>query len=140
MATVQLTLSDDEGERVKKQAQKEGITEEAWLTAAVLDRLRLREEVSYLGTGRRFESAEELQEFWKRCDAMAGPEPETGLDGVLLRDVLPPERREKRFESAEELQEFWKRCAAVAGPGREPDWEEHLKAINESRSKGLPDV
>ena len=97
MATVQLTLSDDEGERVKKQAQKEGITAEAWLTAAVLDRLRLREEVSYLGTGRRFESAEELQEFWKRCDAMAGP-------------------------------------------GREPDWEEHLKAINESRSRGLPDV
>ena len=103
MATVQLTLSDDESERVKKQAQKEGITAEAWLTAAVLDRLRLREEVSYLGTGRRFQSAEELQEFWKRCDAMAGPEPETG-------------------------------------PGREPDWEEHLKAINESRSKGLPDV
>ena len=97
MATVQLTLSDDEGERVKKQAQKEGITAEAWLTAAVLDRLRLREEVSYLGTGRRFQSAEELQEFWKRC-------------------------------------------SAVAGPGREPDWEEHLKAINESRSRGLPDV
>jgi len=97
MATVQLTLSDDEGERVKKQAQKEGITAEAWLTAAALDRLRLREEVSYLGTGRRFQSAEEMQEFWKRCDAMAGP-------------------------------------------GREPDWEEHLKAINESRSKGLPEV
>ena len=97
MATVQLTLSDDESERVKKQAQKEGITAEAWLTAAVLDRLRLREEVSYLGTGRRFESEEELQEFWKRC-------------------------------------------AAVAGPGREPDWEEHLKAINESRSRGLPEV
>ena len=97
MATVQLTLSEDEGERVKKQAQKEGITAEAWLMAAVLDRLRLREEVSYLGTGRRFQSAEELQEFWKRCDAMAGP-------------------------------------------GREPDWEEHLKAINESRSRGLPDV
>ena len=97
MATVQLTLSDDESERVKKQAQKEGIAAEAWLTAAVLDRLRLREEVSYLGTGRRFQSAEELQEFWKRCDAMAGP-------------------------------------------GREPDWEEHLKAINESRSRGLPDV
>ena len=97
MATVQLTLSDDESERVKKQAQKEGITAEAWLTAAVLDRLRLREEVSYLGTGRRFQSAEELQEFWKRC-------------------------------------------SAVAGPGREPDWEEHLKAINESRSRGLPDV
>ncbi len=97
MATVQLTLSDDESKRVKKQAQKEGITAEAWLTAAVLDRLRLREEVSYLGTGRRFQSAEELQEFWKRCDA-------------------------------------------VAGPGREPDWEEHLKAINESRSRGLPDV
>ena len=97
MATVQLTLSDDESERVKKQAQKEGITAEAWVTAAVLDRLRLREEVSYLGTGRRFQSAEEMQEFWKRCNA-------------------------------------------VAGPGREPDWEEHLKAINESRSKGLPDV
>ena len=110
MATVQLTLSDDESERVKKQAQKEGITAEAWLTAAVLDRLRRRE------TGL------------------------ASLDGVRLRDVLPPERREKRFESAEELQEFWKRCAAVAGPGREPDWEEHLKAINESRSRGLPEV
>ena len=110
MATVQLTLSDDESERVKKQAQKEGITAEAWVTAAVLDRLRRRE------TGL------------------------ASLDGVRLRDVLPPERRAKRFESAEELQEFWKRCDAMAGPGREPDWEEHLKAINESRSRGLPDV
>ena len=97
MATLQLTLSDDAIARIKKQAQKEGITPEAWLTAAILDRLRLREEVSYLGTGRRFQSAEELQEFWKRCDAMAGP-------------------------------------------GREPDWEEHLKNINESRSRGLPEV
>ena len=110
MATLQLTLSDDASARIKKQAQKEGITLEAWLTAAILDRLRLRE------TG-----------F-------------AGLEGVLLRDVLPPERREKRFESAEELQEFWKRCDAMAGPGQEPDWEEHLKNINESRSRGLPEV
>lgn len=42
--------------------------------------------------------------------------------------------------SAEENEAFWQKCDEIAGPGRELDWEEHLKAINESRMRGLPDV
>ena len=46
----------------------------------------------------------------------------------------------KGFQAKEEFEEFWKRCDEIAGPGREPDWEEHLKTINESRMGGLRDV
>ena len=65
---------------------------------------------------------------------------EGGHDGVRLRDSLPARYSKEPFKSDEELAEFWRHCAAINGPGREPDWEEHLKVINESRSKGLPDV
>ena len=107
MVTVKLAISDDERARVERQAEQDGVTVEAWLTAAALQRLRLKE---------------------------------GGHDGVLLRDTLPARYRKEPFKSEEEIEEFWRHCAAVNGPGREPDWEEHLKVINESRSKGLPDV
>ena len=46
----------------------------------------------------------------------------------------------KKFQSAEEVREFLHQCHERAGPGREPDWEEHLTVMNESKSRGLPDV
>ncbi len=55
-------------------------------------------------------------------------------------EVTLEPREVKGFQTKEEFEEFWKRCDEVAGPGREPDWEEHLKTINESRMRGLPDV
>ena len=107
MVTVQLAISDDERARVERQAEQDGVTVEAWLTAAARQRLHQKE---------------------------------GGHDGVKLRDTLSDRYRKEPFKSKEELEEFWRQCAARQGPEREPDWEEHLKVINESRSKGLPDV
>ena len=56
------------------------------------------------------------------------------------RERFERKRRTKPFESEAEVEAFWRKCDEHAGPGREPDWEEHLAAMNASRSKGLPDV
>ena len=52
----------------------------------------------------------------------------------------PPPPTRDRFKSAEELMAFLKKCSAESGLEREPDWEEHLRNIDESRRQGLPDV
>ena len=44
-------------------------------------------------------------------------------------------RRARPFASAAELDAFFRECDALAGDGREPDWDEHLRAIDESRSR-----
>ncbi len=41
---------------------------------------------------------------------------------------------QRPFESAEELEAFFRECDAIASPEREPDWEEHLEVINQSRA------
>ena len=53
------------------------------------------------------------------------------------RDRLKKHQNEGKFESPEEMRAFWEKCDSKAGSGREPDWEEHLKVINESRARGL---
>ena len=58
---------------------------------------------------------------------------ERGTEVNLVRRELD------RSMTAEENESFWQKCNEVAGPGREPDWEEHLKTINEARQGGLPD-
>ncbi len=55
-------------------------------------------------------------------------------------EVTLKPRKPVRLISAEENEAFWRKCDDIAGPGREADWEEHLKTINESRMRGLPDV
>ena len=42
------------------------------------------------------------------------------------------------FESPDDLRRFFAECDARRGPGREPDWEEHKRAIEQSRLRGLP--
>ncbi len=83
---------------------------------------------------------------------------DSGDDGVTWLDFAPPlsfghfprERGKtgapgagrRGFAKAsieEEFEEFWKRCDEIAVLGREPDWEVHLKTINESRMRGLVD-
>ena len=49
-------------------------------------------------------------------------------------------RKPARMISTEENAAFWRKCDEIAGQGREPDWEEHLKTINGSRMRGLPEV
>lgn len=41
-----------------------------------------------------------------------------------------------RFESPEELAAFFRECDTLPGPDREPDWEDHLRVIEESRRRG----
>ena len=54
--------------------------------------------------------------------------------------VIAEPRRADGLITAEENAAFWRKCDEVAGAGRESDWEEHLKTINESRLRGLRDV
>ena len=56
------------------------------------------------------------------------------------RERLARHRTSKRFESDADLEAFWRELDAQPGPEREPDWEDHLKTINESRSRGAPDT
>lgn len=93
MATIQLTVSDDERDHFAEQARRAGKSLDAWL----LDAARQHAGKPYANAARRFKSLEELQAFFRRCETLPGPE-------------------------------------------REPDWEEHLKNIDESRRQGLPDI
>ena len=69
------------------------------------------------------------------------------LEGMTLsawlrtaaRERLEARQRVKRFESPEDVEEFFRSCAELEGPEREPDWSEHLRVMNESRARGLPD-
>ena len=47
----------------------------------------------------------------------------------------PADRRQRAepFESTEHLREFFQACDALPGPEAEPEWEEHLRVIDESR-------
>ena len=87
MARVQLVIPDADRDRFVLQARREGMTLSAWLRAAAHTRLTERQRV------KPFESLEDIEEFFKMCDALEGPE-------------------------------------------TEPDWEDHLRVINESRAAG----
>ena len=87
MARVQLVIPDADRDRFVLQARREGMTLSAWLRAAAHTRLEERQRV------KPFESLGDIEEFFKMCDALEGPE-------------------------------------------TEPDWEDHLRVINESRAAG----
>ena len=57
---------------------------------------------------------------------------------AAAHERLAEHQKVERFQSAEDVKAFFKRVHAEAGPGREPDWEEHLAVINESKMRGLP--
>ena len=59
---------------------------------------------------------------------------------AAAHERLEAAQRAKRFRTIEDLEAFFEKCSALEGPGVEPDWEEHLRTINESKSSGLPDV
>ncbi len=87
MARVQLVIPDADRDRFVLQARREGMTLSAWLRAAAHTRLEERQRV------KPFEALGDIEEFFKMCDALEGPE-------------------------------------------TEPDWEDHLRVINESRAAG----
>ena len=86
MARVQLVIPDEDRDRFVRQARSEGMTLIEWLRAAAHQKL------------------EEQQ----------------------LSDP---------FESPADLEEFFRACDALEGPEREPDWQEHLAVIDESRKR-----
>ncbi|MCY3801775.1 MAG: hypothetical protein OXG46_09360 [Chloroflexi bacterium] len=86
MARVQLIIPDEDRDRFVHQARKEGLTFSAWLRAAAHERLEDRQ-------------------------------------------------RSNPFESPADVEEFFRACDALEGPEREPDWEEHLRTIDESRGR-----
>lgn len=49
---------------------------------------------------------------------------------------LRQQQRVSPFEGTADLEEFFRECDALDGPAREPDWEEHLAMIDESRRRG----
>ena len=50
------------------------------------------------------------------------------------------QRHVKRFESVEDLEAFFRQCDEREGDTPEPDWQEHLSTIEESRLSGLPEA
>ena len=52
---------------------------------------------------------------------------------VAARQRVAQKQRSVPFESAEDLKRFFRECDALEGPKFEPDWEDHLEVINESR-------
>ena len=56
------------------------------------------------------------------------------------RERLESRQRVRRFRTAEDVDAFFERCRALQGEEPEPDWEEHLRVIDEARAHGLPDV
>ena len=53
---------------------------------------------------------------------------------LLRRQQIHP------FRSPAELEAFFRQCDALDGPAVEPDWDEHLAAIEESRRRGAADT
>ena len=76
---------------------------------------------------------------WERFVAQARRE---GMSLSAWLRAAARERLEKRqgvkhFESPEDVMEFFRLCAALDGPETEPEWDEHLRVMNESRSSGF---
>ena len=59
---------------------------------------------------------------------------------AAARQRFAQRQRAQRFDSPKDLHRFLDECAARRGPGAEPDWEEHKRAMSESRLRGLPSV
>ena len=70
MARVQLVIPDDDRERFVDQARREGMSLSAWLRAAARERLETRQRASL------FESPEDVEEFFRSCAELEGPETE----------------------------------------------------------------
>ena len=56
---------------------------------------------------------------------------------AAAREQLEDRRRADSFASQAQLEEFFRECDYLSGPDREPDWEDHLRAIEESRGSAL---
>lgn len=70
MARVQLVIPDEDRQNFIAQARREGMSLSAWLRAAARERLEARRNVKL------FESPEDVEEFFRSCATLDGPETE----------------------------------------------------------------
>ena len=70
MARVQLVMADEDRERFAEQARREGMSLSAWLRAAARERLAASRRVKL------FEGPEDVEEFFRSCASLEGPETE----------------------------------------------------------------
>ncbi len=70
MARVQLVMPDDDRDRFVHEARREGISLSAWLRAAARERLETLQSVKLFG------SPEDVEEFFRSCATLEGPETE----------------------------------------------------------------
>ena len=56
---------------------------------------------------------------------------------AAARERLEARQQVKMFQSPDDVKEFFKVCAVLDGPAAEPDWDEHLRTMNESRAAGV---
>ena len=54
---------------------------------------------------------------------------------TAAQERLEQKQRTDSFESPAHLEKFFMECDALEGPDREPEWEEHLRVIDESRRR-----
>ena len=55
---------------------------------------------------------------------------------TAAHERLHQRQSEGNFEGTADMEEFFRACDALDGPVQEPEWEEHLALINESRRRG----
>ncbi len=56
---------------------------------------------------------------------------------AAARERLEARQQVKLFQSPDDVKTFFRSCAALDGPETEPDWDEHLRTMNESRAAGV---
>lgn len=64
MVRIQLDIPEDERERFARQAERQGMTLNAWLISAA------RKNMPERTAAKPFQSLEELRDFWKWCDTL----------------------------------------------------------------------
>ena len=82
MARVQLLIPDDDRDRFVHQARQEGMTLSAWLRTAARQRLAAQQRP------RAFETPDELEAFFRQCDALegSGAEPDWGEHLMVIEE------------------------------------------------------
>jgi hypothetical protein len=85
MARVQLIIPDEDRDRFVHQARREGMTLSAWLRSAARQRFEEQQRSD------PFKSSEDLERFFRGCDALEGPKVELEWDEHL--DVINESRR-----------------------------------------------
>ena len=56
---------------------------------------------------------------------------------VAAKERLERNTRNDPFESIAEIKQFFAKCDKLESGGTEPDWEQHLFVIDETRKRGM---